>query len=54
MFLSIIIPVYNEETTIIQILKKKVNIRKNLNSEIIQFNDGSNDKNLELLKKKFV
>ena len=35
MFLSIIIPVYNEETTIIQILKKVYNQKKNLNLEII-------------------
>ena len=50
MFLSIIIPVYNEETTIIQILKKVNNQKKNLNLEIIVSNDGSNDKTLELLK----
>ena len=50
MFLSIIIPVYNEENTIIQILKK-VNSQKEKNKlEIIISNDGSNDKTLELIK----
>ena len=48
---SIIIPVYNEEKTIIDILKK-VNHQK-INSilmEIIVINDGSKDCSLELLK----
>ena len=50
MFLSVIIPVYNEENTIIQILKK-VNSQKEKNKlEIIISNDGSNDKTLELIK----
>lgn len=51
MFLSVIIPVYNEETTIIQILKKVNNQKKNINLEIIVSNDGSKDKTLDLLKK---
>ena len=50
MFLSIIIPVYNEETTIIQILKKVNSQKKKLNLEVIVSNDGSNDKTLELVK----
>ena len=50
MLLSIIIPVYNEETTIIQILKKVNSQKKKLNLEVIVSNDGSNDKTLELVK----
>ena len=50
MFLSIIIPVYNEESTIIQILKKVNNQKKKLNLEVIISNDGSNDRTLELIK----
>ena len=50
MFLSIIIPVYNEENTIIQILKKVNNQKKKLNLEVIISNDGSNDRTLELIK----
>ena len=48
---SIIIPVYNEEKTIIDILKK-VNHQKinSISMEIIVINDGSKDCSLELLK----
>ena len=48
---SIIIPVYNEEKTIIDILKK-VNLQKinSISMEIIVINDGSKDHSLELLK----
>jgi glycosyltransferase involved in cell wall biosynthesis len=51
MKLSIIIPVFNEERTIIEILEK-VNEFKKDNSlyEIIIINDGSKDKTLDLLK----
>ena len=50
MFLSVIIPVYNEENTIIQILKK-VNIQKKFKKlEVIVSNDGSTDQTLNLLK----
>ena len=50
MFLSVIIPVYNEENTIIQILKK-VNIQKKfIKLEVIISNDGSTDQTLNLLK----
>lgn len=51
--ISIIIPVYNEEKTIITILKKinSLNIwNENQKKEIIVINDGSNDKTLNLLK----
>ena len=51
---SIIIPVYNEEKTIIQILKK-INLEKkkikNFIFEIIVINDNSTDKTKELLDK---
>ena len=53
MMISIIIPVYNEEKTIITILKKinSLNIwNENQKKEIIVINDGSNDKTLNLLK----
>ena len=48
---SIIIPVYNEEKTIIDILEK-VNHQKinSISMEIIVINDGSKDHSLELLK----
>ena len=48
---SIIIPVYNEEKTIIDILKK-VSLQKinSISMEIIVINDGSKDHSLELLK----
>ena len=51
MILSIIIPVYNEEKTIVEILKK---IKKNSSSlvkyEIIVINDGSTDNTKKLLE----
>ena len=51
MIVTVIIPVYNEEKTIIKILKK-VNIQKKFfNLQIIVSNDGSNDKTINLLKK---
>ena len=46
--LSIIIPIYNEEKTIIPLLKK-VNHQK-ISKEIIVVNDGSSDRTSELLK----
>ena len=48
MKLSIIIPVYNEELTLLEILKK-INAIK-LNKEIIIVNDGSNDNTKKILK----
>ena len=51
MILSIIIPVYNEEKTVIEILKK---IRNNLSNlfkyEIIVIDDGSTDQSRKLLE----
>ena len=52
MKLSIIIPVYNEERTIIEILERVNNFKKdNSQYEVIIINDGSKDKTLDLLKK---
>ena len=53
MLLSIIIPAYNEETTIKKIIGmvKKVNFPKNVSREIIVINDASIDRTLEILKK---
>ena len=41
--ISIIIPVFNEEKTVIKILKKIDEIKKSANLEIIIINDGSTD-----------
>ena len=51
MIFSIIVPVFNEEKTIISILKelKKVNF-KNFEKEIIVINDGSTDNTKNLLE----
>ena len=51
MFLSIIIPVYNEENTIIQILKKVNDQKKFINLEIIVSDDGSVDQTKNLITK---
>ena len=51
---SIIIPVYNEEKTIIQILKKIDSEKKKIKNfvfEIIVINDNSTDKTKKLLDK---
>ena len=49
--LSIIIPVYNEEKTIITTLKKiKVTKDDRVEYEVIVIDDGSRDNTLELLK----
>ena len=49
MKLSIIIPVYNEESTLLKLLKKIKTI--NINKEIIIVNDGSTDRTNYILKK---
>ena len=54
MKLSIIVPTYNEERTILKILKRirSVNLSKyGIKKEIIIVNDGSKDNTVELLKK---
>lgn len=47
--ISIIVPLYNEEKTIIKLLRKIFNLRE-INFEIIIINDGSTDKSLKLIK----
>jgi len=56
MKLSIIIPVFNEEKTIYQLLKKVSSVDFGVDTEIIIINDGSTDKTLEkiLKAKKFL
>ena len=51
MILSIIIPVYNEEKTIIKILEKiKQNSSNSIKYEVIVVDDGSADQTNKLLK----
>ena len=52
MNISIVIPVYNEEKTILIILEKikKVEEKLSKNFEIIVVNDASNDRTLEYLE----
>jgi len=50
--ISILVPAYNEETTIIQSVRALLNIRFN-EYEVIVINDGSGDGTLEELKKAF-
>jgi len=48
---SIIVPVYNEETTILTVLQKLDNLKKYYqNIQIIVINDGSKDNSLEILE----
>ena len=46
--LSVIVPVYNERDTILEILKRVQGV--NLNKEIIVVDDGSSDGTQEILK----
>ena len=50
MNLSIVIPVFNEEKTLLEILNKINQLKKYCNIEIIVINDGSSDKSEEILK----
>ena len=50
MKISVIIPVYNEERYILEVLNRINNQRKNLDLEIIIADDGSKDKTLEIIK----
>ena len=50
MKISIIIPVYNEEKTILKVLQELSNIKfKNFIKEVIVINDGSTDRTKEIL-----
>ena len=50
--LSIIVPVYNEEKTLLPLLKKVQNVKLlGLKKQIIVINDGSTDKTAEVMKK---
>lgn len=49
--LSIIIPVYNEKNTILEILKKIENVELALEKEIIIIDDYSTDGSRDILKK---
>lgn len=48
--LSIIIPAYNEEKTILEVLEKVGSVNLPLEKEIIIIDDGSRDKTAEILK----
>lgn len=50
--LSVIIPAFNEENTIIPILQKVVNVElpENISREVIIVDDGSQDKTVEILE----
>lgn len=49
--LSIVIPVYNEERTVLKLLQKVVSVKlpKNIEKEIVIVNDSSKDKSRELI-----
>lgn len=49
--ISIIIPVYNEEKTVSEILKRVIAVDLSLEKEIILIDDGSKDSSPQLLKK---
>ena len=52
MKLSIVIPVYNEKKTLLQILKKVEETKVfDLEKEIIIIDDGSKDENKKILKR---
>jgi glycosyltransferase involved in cell wall biosynthesis len=51
MKISVIIPCYNEEKTILEILTKVNNQKKKFNLEIIICDDGSNDKTISIIEK---
>ena len=50
MNLSIIIPVFNEETTILEILNRVNKLKKNCQIEVIVINDGSNDNSKKIIE----
>ena len=48
--ISVIVPVYNEEKTLLKILEKYNPLKKNINIELIIVNDGSNDNTKNLIE----
>jgi glycosyltransferase involved in cell wall biosynthesis len=51
LLISILVPVYNEEKTILDVLKKLSNIKKFGHSiEVIVINDGSSDNSEKIIK----
>ena len=48
--LSVIIPVYNEESTVVELIERVAGVELPLEKEIIVVDDGSSDKTLELLQ----
>jgi glycosyltransferase involved in cell wall biosynthesis len=52
MLLTIIIPVYNEKSTVIEVIEKVASIDLPLDKEIIVVDDGSNDGTKELIETK--
>ena len=53
--LSIIIPVYNEESTVAEVLKRVDRVRlPNLKKEIIIINDGSTDRTKGIISKSII
>ena len=50
MNLSIVIPVFNEEKTLLEILNRINDLKKHCNLEIIVVDDGSKDKSKEILQ----
>jgi glycosyltransferase involved in cell wall biosynthesis len=50
MLLSIVIPVFNEKNTLLEIIKKIDNLPSNLKREIILVDDGSTDGSRDILK----
>ena len=48
--ISIVIPIYNEQDNIIQLIKEvKASLEKKINYEIIIVDDGSDDKTYEVV-----
>ena len=50
MILSIIIPCFNEESTIEEIIKRVNNVALNIEKEIIVIDDNSTDKSFQILE----
>ncbi|SVE59378.1 uncharacterized protein METZ01_LOCUS512232, partial [marine metagenome] len=48
--ISVIIPVYNEEKTLLEMLAKYSPLKKNTDIELIIVNDGSNDNTKNLIE----